>query len=207
MRFVNRAWVYVVAALALRLAVSSVPAQGTLFVDQASGTLDEIVTTSTSIPDFGSVAQSFTPALQSVGFIQLQEFVSASSPGHAATLVINLRQGSVNGPIISSTDPVILVNLGTMNGTFYFPQNIPVTAGQLYFFEPVVQSSGTVDVAFKSPSSYDRGDLFGNGLPSGGISDLWFREGIVVPEPSVLILAMIGGLFFFFSWRNRRNQH
>ena len=51
-------------AVALWLVIESGSGQG-LLVDQASGTTDEIVTTSTQLPD-NQIAQSFTPALSAV---------------------------------------------------------------------------------------------------------------------------------------------
>src|SRR5438046_2638941 len=55
-------------------------------------------------------------------------------------------------------------------------------------------------VGYKGPSTYDRGDLFSNGAPSGAV-DLWFQEGIVVPEPGAGWLLLLGsGLFV---WHRR----
>jgi len=117
--------------------------------------------------------------------------------------MVNLRQGAHDGSIISSTDPLVIIGFADV-GTFYFPGNIPVTAGQMYFFDPVLKSAGSVDVGFKSPSPYDRGDLISNGLPSGGLADLWFREGTVVPEPSVFALLGLGaGIIFVIGKPSR----
>src|SRR5213082_2715714 len=90
-------------SLALWLAQTPLCAQGFL-VDRASGTLDEVVTGTTRLSD-DQIAQSFTPSLSAVGFVQFSDVISAASSGE--TLVINLRQGAYNGPIISSTDPVV----------------------------------------------------------------------------------------------------
>src|SRR6266699_391951 len=94
--------------------------QGFLAVDQASGTTDEIITQATRIPD-NQIAQSFTPSLSAVGFVQLQTFVFAISSGES--MVINLRQGAYNGPVLSSTDPVVLVTGPIQIATFYYPDN------------------------------------------------------------------------------------
>src|SRR5438046_3061204 len=90
--------------------------QGFLAVDQASGTPDELIQVFTPLPD-NQIAQSFTPSLSAVGFVQLQTFVFAISSGE--TVVINLRQGAYNGPVLSSTDPVFLINKITQINTFY----------------------------------------------------------------------------------------
>jgi hypothetical protein len=179
------------AAVVLPLGLSAVRlcAQGLLAVDQASGTLDEVVTQATFIPD-NQIAQSFTPLLPVVGFVQLQTFIPANSIGE--TLIINLREDAYNGPIVSSTTPVVLLNKITQISTFYFPESVPVTANQVYYFEPVLLFTGGLDLGTKSPSSYERGDLFSNGIPSGGAGDLWFREGIVVPEAGTVWLLLVG---------------
>ncbi len=187
-------------AFALLLVMTSrLLAQG-LLVDQASGTLDEVVTVTTQIPD-NQIAQSFTPSLSAVGFVQFSEVVPAFPGNNAVTFTVNLREGAYNGPILSSTTPVVLVNHFTQIGTFFYPANIPVTPGQLYFFEPVLQSAGFLDVGYKFPSSYPAGEAWNNGLPSGDASDYWFREGIVVPEPVTIWLLLLGSGVFI--WRPR----
>ena len=186
------------AVTPLLVMTSRLPAQG-LLVDQASGTLDEVVTTSSQIPD-GQIAQSFTPSFSGVGYVQFSEYVPALPGNNAVNFVVNLREGAYNGPILSSTAPVILVNKFTQIGTFYFPANIPVTPGQLYFFEPVLQSAGSMDIGYKNPSGYLGGDAWNNGLQDTG--DYWFREGIVgVPEPVTIWLLLLGSGVFI--WRRR----
>ena len=172
----------------LWLLVSHARGQGSLVVDQASGSLEESVVNAYLIPE-NQLVQSFTPSLNAVGFVQLRSLFT-SPQGNTVTVAVNLRQGAYDGPIISSTDPLIIIGFAGV-GTFYFPGNIPVTAGQMYFFEPVLKSAGSVDVGFKDPSSYLGGSLWGNGVISQ-TGDLWFREGIVVPEPSTFSLLGLG---------------
>src|SRR5881296_3695573 len=87
---------------------SSLFAQG-LFVDQSSGTTDEFIQNFTQIPD-NQIAQSFTPSLSAVGFVQFQTYVFDDNNGAGVLFAVNLRQGAYNGPIISSTAPVVLIN-------------------------------------------------------------------------------------------------
>jgi len=190
---------------ALLLSVSSATGQPLeLVVDQASGTVEEPVVNALRIPE-SHLAQSFTPSFNAVGFVQLRTLVTSPS-GSQVTVTVNLRQGAYDGPVVSSTDPVVITGFADV-GTFYFSDNIPLTAGQMYFFEPVLQSSGSLDVGFKSPSTYDRGDLISNGMPSGGLGDLWFREGVVVPEPSTGLLFFLSTMFVVLLLRCSRTSH
>ena len=187
---------HVTVAVCCWLAAANALSQG-LLVDQASGTPNEITTESTTLPG-NAIVQSFTPSLSAVGFVQLQTYISAASSGE--TVMINLRQDAYNGPIVRSTDPVFLINKGTAINTFYFSGNVPITQNQVYFFEPMVLSAGNWNIGYK-PSSYDRGDMYSNGTPSGGFVDLWFQEGIVVPEPGTVGLLFLGTSLFL--WQRR----
>src|SRR6266511_5033215 len=169
-----------------------------LLVDQASGSLEEPVVNAYLIPE-NQLAQSFTPSFNAVGFVQLRTLVTSPS-GSQVTVTVNLRQGAYDGPVVSSTDPVVITGFADV-GTFYFPDNIPVAACQMYFFEPALQSLGILEIGFKSPSTYDRGDLIINSVPSGGLGDLWFREGVVVPEPATPWLICVGASILL--WRRR----
>ena len=180
-------------AAALWLLTGNAMGQG-LIVDQASGTLEEVIVNGSLIPE-NDLAQSFTPSLNAVGFLQLRTLITI--PGSSTvTLIVNLRDGAYNGPILSSTAPVDIVGFADV-GTFYFSDNIPLNPGQLYFFQPILLSTGSLSIGDKSPSSYLGGALWSNGLMSPH-GDLWFREGTVVPEPGApgLLLFGAGALVF-----------
>lgn len=184
------------------LSAANALGQGFLVVDQSSGTTNELVQVFTRLPD-NQIAQSFTPLIPAVGFVQLQSAIFANSIEE--TLVVNLRQGAYNGPIIGSTAPEFLVNKFTQVNTFYFPAEVAVTPGQLYFFEPMLLSAGPLDVGYKFPSSYPFGDAWNYGVQSGG-GDYWFREGIVVPERSSFWFLLFGSGVFIWRWRITRNS-
>ena len=192
------------SVLACWIASTNLLAQG-LLVDQASGTTDELLQVFTRIPD-NQIAQSFTPSLSAVGFVQFQTVVFDDNNGVGVTFAVNLREGAYNGPIISSTTPVVIVRGPIQIGTFYYPETIPVTPGQLYFFQPMLQSAGDMDIGYKFPSSYPGGEAWNNGVPSGETADYWFREGIVVPEPCTVWLALLGFGALVCQRRVRRKQ-
>ena len=62
-------------AAVLWLLVSHARGQGSLVVDQASGTLEESVVNAYRTPE-NQLAQSFTPSLNAVGFVQLRSLAS-----------------------------------------------------------------------------------------------------------------------------------
>jgi hypothetical protein len=65
-----------------------------------------------------------------------------------------------------------------------------------YFFQPVVQSGDSWSVVAYNSYNYQGGNAFEQGLSLPSI-DLWFREGIVVPEPSSLSLLIGSGVLFY----------
>ena len=176
-----------------------------LIEDQASGQVGEIVVVALNTPT-NQIVQSFTPTLSGIGFVQLQTVIAALDPGSLGlTVVVQLREGGSLGPVIAATTPLFLQNLGTEFTPFFFPDNVPLTANQPYYFEPVVLGGGALDVAIKTPGPYDRGNLFLNGGPANPLSDLWFREGLVVPEPGTGVFVLMG-LVLLFGWSRRRNR-
>ena len=192
------------AALALVFAVRSATMLGQgLLVDQATG--PNLQSTALPIPD-NQLVQSFTPSFSAVGFVQFAMAVLANPNVPSVTVLVNLRQNSYDGPVISSTDPVVAMNRITQVQTFYFPGNVPLTAEQVYFLEPVILSAGRMDIDDIGPSTYVRGVLFNNGVPAGA-GDLWFQEGIVVPEPSEVWLFLFGGAVLLWRLRvGRRSE-
>jgi hypothetical protein len=145
------------------------------------------------------VGQSFTPSQTSVGFVQLEPGDGLAFNGVGATLYVNLRSNSISGPIMSSTAPVFMPDhfFGITN--FIFSTPAAVVPGTTYFFEVVVQSGDNWVV-----------NTLGNVYPGGiayfsqaaqPIWDLWFREGIIVPEPSAAWLILLGGGLWFYVRR------
>ena len=141
--------------------------------------------------------QSFTPSLDAVGFIALPMDDPTAGFG-GATVWVNLMSGSVSGPVIGSTEPINLT--GGFNGTFYFyfPTAVAVTPGVQYYFTAEEAFGGTGVNIVSSFSDYP-GSIYENGVPVYPGTSIFFREGIVVPEPAstVLVLLGIGALALF----------
>jgi hypothetical protein len=181
---------------------SALQAQGTFLYDQQSvlndSTTGEAAPVIQSSPPFG---QSFTPTLSSVGFIRLA-LGDSTFNGIGATLYVNLRSNSVTGPILGSTEPIFLPDASFGKPTFLFPTPVDVTPGQTYFFEPVVQSGDLWQIVMDTHYNYTGGMVFALGQP-GPDYDLWFREGIIIPEPSSTLLLLTGAALFVYARRKR----
>jgi hypothetical protein len=117
-----------------------------------------------------------------------------------ATVRINLRSTSISGTVISSTDPVTVSEAFSGPVNFFFQNSVSLTPGTQYYFQPEVTAGGAFSVAAYNTFGYAGGNAYSQGVASPGF-DLWFREGVYVPEPSAAALALLG--IAWFSWRRR----
>jgi hypothetical protein len=188
----------------LLFVASSACGQGTFIYDQQSST-NEI-----PVPfGFGTIiqdaspggGQSFTPSLNGIDFIRLLLLDANPSNGLGATLYVNLRTNSITGPILASTASVALPDSfdGVVN--FFFTNTVPLSPGRLYYFEDVVRF-GDQWRDMNGEYNYPGGMAFALGVASPG-ADYWFREGIV-PEPSSVLLLLLGGTASFAVRQRRR---
>jgi hypothetical protein len=167
--------------------------QGTFFYDQESSTIDQ-GGGSVAFQSLSPYGQSFTPMLSSIGFVQLQLTDKNSGKSLGGTLVVNLRSDSITGTILGSTTPLLLSDGFSGLTTFLSSTAVALTPETIYYLEPIVQSGDQWTIN-AGEYNYPGGMVFGNGGPAPA-SDVWFREGIVVPEPSSLALLLLGcGLF------------
>ncbi|PYJ05750.1 MAG: hypothetical protein DME25_07885 [Verrucomicrobia bacterium] len=151
------------------------------------------------IQQFQPIGQSFTPTLPSIGFVQFDLYDDRSLNGLGATLYVNLRANSITGAVVSSTTPVFLPDDSFGVVSFLFPTPAPLAPGTTYYLEPVVQS-GDLWLVNGGGNPYPRGTAFIRGADIG--EDLWFREGIIVPEPSAAWLTLVGvGVSLYASRR------
>jgi len=174
----------VLLSVALVALVRVATAQGTLVFDQQSG--DESLIREGAVNYSQGPLQSFTPTLGSVGFVRLYMTMFGGANG----LSVNLRSGSPSGPLLGSTLEINQTGSYTGTLTFFFPTAVPVTPGTTYFFEPVVRQ-GNPTLNASQFYGYSGGMLlFADGTTSPTY-DLWFREGIVVPEPGTFGLVIM----------------
>jgi hypothetical protein len=148
-----------------------------------------------------SQGQSFTPTLNGVDFITLKiADYDTSSPG--GKIILGLGKGPTGGqPILGYSNEVTIpanLGLGFHSYTFTFPERIAVTPGEVYAFG-VIPQSGQFGIAF-GENKYEGGAYFA--LTEVAAGDMYFIEGIIVPEPGVPVLTGAAALILL----NRRRQ-
>jgi hypothetical protein len=191
--------------MVLAFSTSAPYGQGTFIYDQQSDT-NETVPGGGSPIQQGSplIGQGFTPTLPGIDFIRLKLTDANWTNGLGATVFVNLRSGSIGGSIIASTAPVTFADAFTGTPNFLFSATVPLTPGTTYYFQPVVQS-GDLWRALVSEFNYPGGIAWSQGIGLPG-ADFWFREGIIIPEPSsAALLTLLGGslLIYVRSIRTR----
>ncbi len=148
--------------------------------------------------------QEFTPSLNGLNFVDIN--LLAQSATNTGTFEIAIHQGNITAPVLGLSGQVIRSGGTAGNNThFTFPSTVALTPGDTYVLE-VLQITGNSGWAVEVPVSaivdgqtidmnYPGGRLIYGGV-SQGTEDMIFQEGIVVPEPSVSSLCLLGVLAF-----------
>jgi len=173
--------------------------QGTLVFDQQVNPTTPPGGYANIVPD--PSGQSFVPMLSSVGFVQFY-FDDANFNGIGSTISVNLWSGSLGtGTLLGTSDAVSMPDGFTGASTFIFTTPVTVTSGTTYYLQPFIQSGDPFQIGVVG-NNYPNGSAYLHGVQQGG--DFWFREGIVVPEPSILSLSVLALAGFFAVSRSRR---
>jgi hypothetical protein len=199
----NTSCCWVLVALTFLLACAAL-GQGTMFFDQQSSDQNNIGEFLADISSNQPIGQSFTPSLSAVRFVQL--YLSDNILGGAGGILsVSLLSASVTGAVLSVSAPVSLPQnfKGIVN--FYFPTDISVNPGTTYYFRPAVQSGDGFAVYTDNHFQYPGGTAIYHGTAST-FEDLWFREGIIVPEPSTAALLLIGGSAVIYVRRKSKSR-
>ena len=181
-------------------ATLSATGQGTLVFDQESSADEAYPAGGVAIQFYGFVGQSFTPSLSTVGFVRFKLYDGLRNNSQGATLVTTLRSNSVNGTVLGTSSALVLADNFSGSANFLFPSPVAVVPGTTYFFQTVVQSGDNWGMTALG-DTYSTGILYGGLQPFTG-NDLWFREGIVVPEPGVGSILVISSVWVALVRRN-----
>ena len=160
-------------------------AQGTFVFDQQSSTESTILEGSADIQLSQPMGQSFTPALTEVGFIRLILYNGILGDTSPATVQLTLRSADINGPVLATSASVVIPGGAFFIGPvdFIFSTQEPLVPGTTYCFQPVVTDNQNLGL-MQGSYGYGGGTAFFQGVPDSSNRDFWFREGLIVPEPS-----------------------
>lgn len=188
---------YMVALVASVFAPTAM-GQFTFVIDQESANETNVMEGSAGLAS----AQSFTPSFSSVGFIRLWLYDGNFTDGLGATIFVNLRADSITGPLLGSTMSLALPPNHVGPADFIFETPLSVVPGVTYFFQADREPGGSGFGLSASFYGYSGGTAFFQGAPAPS-KDLWFREGIVVPEPGTVGLWALGLAGWFVAARRR----
>jgi len=185
--------------------------QGTLVYDQESASAPLTINYDSFVISRMMLYESFVPTLSSIDFVQLEISDYPDSSTSGASLSVALWSGSPQHPtFIGGTERVALPanfhNDGIQDSgvvTFNFATSISLTPGETYYLTPVEITGDNVWSVAVTDDTYPNGGLYGfDG------TDLWFREGETVPEPSDLALWTSGGLLIagILGFKRRKQQ-
>jgi hypothetical protein len=170
--------------------------------DQESATTPETVDYDNLYISSQMLMQSFVPTLSSIDFVQLEITDYPDSSTSGAKLAVGIYSGSPSdSTLLASSELVSLPanfnndGIGTSGiATFYFATAISITPEEIYYIEPVKITGDDLWSAAVTGNTYALGQLYDDANSLTPRTDLWFREGETVPEPSELALWTIGGL-------------
>lgn len=151
-----------------------------------------------------STGQEFVPTLPELDFFDY--FTADLNPDDAmgVTLRVEIRSDSPLGPIVGTSKETSLPNRFEGVTHFRFPSLVPLVPTSRYVAIVSIRS-GASDWELTLDNNqllddYPRGRLFFSGLPYEqriGINintDAWFREGLIIPEPSAIRLCVLGAV-------------
>ena len=152
------------------------------------------------------LGQEFTPTLASLNVVELMIMDSLPTDGVGSSVTVNIRSGSIAGPLLGSSTLVLPNAYG--GGTFAlthfdFLAPVPLVPGNLFLID-LVATGGGFTVAVNPSDTYAGGRFISNGNIVSNF-DMVFREGPVasVPEPASILLIGVGAAVTAAARRQR----
>ncbi len=143
-----------------------------------------------SIQYFSPIGQSFIPALPGLDTVELWTEDLTWNNGHGVDLYVNIREGSISGPILGTSHTLSLPDNFHGVTHFSFPSLVSLRPGKVHVMEVVVVdgdrwvllSNWSVGSQGGPSDTYPRGNWILNGQELPG-NDLWFQEGLASTVP------------------------
>jgi hypothetical protein len=167
----------------------SVEPLGEVFIDQRHD-LPEFEATH-SIQALSPVVQEFTPSIGGLDVIEIwtEDGSFPVTNGVGATLQVWLRDDTTNGTVIAASQPRQLRDGWNFLTSFHFTNIVWLEPAKRYAIEVKVLSGDNWLI-------HSHGDLFAPPYPGGRYflggtvterSDMWFRTGVRVPRPRIVL--------------------
>ncbi|HLX72913.1 MAG TPA: PEP-CTERM sorting domain-containing protein [Verrucomicrobiae bacterium] len=161
-----------------------------------------------NVTEGNPIGQEFTPTLTSLNFVDLytQDFNFAKG-ATGGVVSVEIRSQTINGPILGTSTADSLP--GGFDGITRFNFTTPVALhpGSMDVIEIVHDSGDDWGVGIITPNNppYPGGQwiLQGSRETEG---DMWFDEGIAVPEPSALALFCTAGCLLLAKRKFKTEQ-
>ena len=144
------------------------------------------------------IGQSFTPTLTGLNFVELR-MGDLESNGLGGVFNVLIRSGgNTAGPVLGTSQDVTMpdsfghtLSFGGLPIRFDFLAPVPLVPGNLYAIQLSKVSGDLFTLYGRQTDDYADGTsiLFGVAI---SFQDFYFREGLVVPEPSSFVLAALG---------------
>jgi hypothetical protein len=158
------------------------------------------------------VQQEFTPTMNQLDTVQLWinegSSVPVPLPQTSGSLAVQIRDPAIDSGLMGRSTVMDLPARFQGTALFRFPNPVNLEPGHVYLLQPIVVAGANWFVNYNCPQepSYPGGRLFFNGTWMDDL-DIFFAEGVGIPEPSPSVLLAVGlALIFGVTLRSRVNR-
>lgn len=177
------AWLVLSSFVALVLPLRAAHGLSILLVDQSNVGSSRL---RQNAVEYEPIGQEFAPTFESLDAVELDLDVYRGEPQAA----VEIRSDTVDGALLG-TSRVQELALGTYTQVFVFADPVSLVPGERYVLRVVPLVGDFLVGSDGGPGLYESGRQILAGVPQPD-NDLWFRTGLVVPEPATLALLAVG---------------